>query len=736
MKRQIPARNLPLLRAARYGLPALIATSVLVCFWPVLDNDFVATWDDGAYFLNNQHYRGLSPTHLRWMFTTLYMSHYQPLSWLTHGVVYALWGMDPRGYHLVNLLFHCANAVLVYWLALALLETHRPGLSGNDAGAHVAAAAGALIFAVHPLRVEAVAWATERQEVLCAFWLLLSVLAYLRMQRAAAGRAWRTWYLASLACFALSLLSKAAGLMLPFVLVVLDAYPLRRFARSAGRLPVLLEKIPYVLVAGAATAVVFYTKGHANPMSLAEHGLVERIMQAGFGLCFYVWKSVAPFRLSPLYLLYTPLNPIEPRYVLSALAVIGLTLLLIVLRHRAPWALAAWACYVVLVAPVLGFAQAGTQITADRYSYLACLPFALLAAAGLHQLACALRAGRMRRWVGYAAGGVVTACLTLLAVATRPQIRVWHDSSTLWNQVVAVEPMNYQARNNRAATRLDSGDADGALADADEALRLRPQYLRAYLTRGNARIAKGDTAGALADFDHFIAVNPRYANAYLVRGELRQSRGDRRGAIADFTVALQLNSRLAEAYFDRGNAYKAAGDLGAAIADYGRFIALHPASAGAYLARGNARQAGGDLRGAIADFTAALQLNPQLVDAHFNRGNARKAAGDLAGAVADYSAALELNPQLAGAYNNRGTTWREQGNLAAALADYDRALRVNPRYTMGYLSRAGARRANGDLAGAMADYAQALQLTPPNDDSRPRIERRLAALRQEIAGRQ
>jgi hypothetical protein len=149
--------------------------------------------------------------------------------------------------------------------------------------------------------------------VLCAFFFLLSLLAYMRMQRAADSRTWWNWYLASLACFALSLLSKAAGLMLPFALVALDAYPLRRFERGARRLPVLLEKVPYFLLAGAVTALVIYTKERANPMSLSEHGVVQRTMQAAFGLCFYLWKTVAPFRLSPLYLLYTPLNPIEPR---------------------------------------------------------------------------------------------------------------------------------------------------------------------------------------------------------------------------------------------------------------------------------------------------------------------------------------------------------------------------------------------------------------------------------------
>ena len=189
--------------------------------------------------MNNPQYRGLSLAHLRWMFTTFHGGHYQPLSWLTFAIDYTLWGMQPRGYHLTNVILHAANALLVYALAWRSCRERRTAAAARSsprrAGIRLASAAAvaALCFAIHPLRVESVAWVTERRDVLSAFFLLLTVLAYLRMVEARPAAAWRKWFALALGCFVLSLLSKAWGMTLPVVLLVLDAYPLRRFA--AGR---------------------------------------------------------------------------------------------------------------------------------------------------------------------------------------------------------------------------------------------------------------------------------------------------------------------------------------------------------------------------------------------------------------------------------------------------------------------------------------------------------------------
>src|SRR5206468_721385 len=229
--------------AAAWMVPAGIALVVIACFLPTLRNDFVL-WDDDLNFTDNPSYRGLSWRQLHWMFTTVHGGHYQPLSWVTLGLDYTLWGMNPTGYHLTSLLLHAVNAVLFYHVVVVLLRRAAVTASAG------AAAVGALFFAIHPLRVESVAWASERRDVLSGLFYLATVLAYVRMAAAERTGGARRWYLVSLACFVLSLLSKAWGMTLPIVLVLLDVYPLRRPPR-------LLEKAPYaVLALGAAPPAV------------------------------------------------------------------------------------------------------------------------------------------------------------------------------------------------------------------------------------------------------------------------------------------------------------------------------------------------------------------------------------------------------------------------------------------------------------------------------------------------
>ena len=503
----------------RPGAAALLVAAVLVCFLPALGSQFVL-WDDDMNFTDNPSYRGLSASHLRWMFTTLYGGHYQPLSWLTLGLDYTIWAMNPTGYHLTNLLLHVANAILVYRVIVALV----PGVGAR------AALAGALLFAIHPLRVESVAWATERRDVLSALFYLATVLGYLRLVQAKRdGRPWRGWLAASVGCFLLSLLSMAWGITLPLVLLALDVYPLRRLVRRRDAVPLLLEKIPYAALAlGGAVLAQLASNQVPAKRTLAQHGLVERAAQAAYGLVFYLWKTLVPIRLSPVYLLEQTLRPTAPRYLASAAIVVGVTAAAVLLRRRAPWATVAWACYALVLVPVLGFMQTGPQITADRYSYLACLPWVVLAAAGIDRLK----------------GGAVTGALAVAALAglgalTFRQTRVWHDSRTLWEHALRVDPDDYVAYLNRGTVRQAEGDLVGAFADFTEAVRRNPDYYLAFYSRATERLARGDDAGAIADYTATLRINPRYIEAYNNRGLARQRTGDLEGAVADLSEALR-----------------------------------------------------------------------------------------------------------------------------------------------------------------------------------------------------
>ena len=330
---RVPPRSL---RGATW-VPVAVAAVVLVSFAPVFNCEFL-NWDDDLNFLKNPSYRGLSPVHLRWMLTTFHSGHYQPLSWFTLGVDYTLWGMQPRGYHLTNLVLHIANALLVYALALTLLPRATVRAPARGAALPLAAAVAALCFAIHPLRVESVAWVTERRDVLSGLFFLLTVLAYVRMVDARPAGAWRAWLALSLGCFVFSLLSKAWGMTLPIVLVVLDVYPLQRHA-SQGETwrRIVVEKIPFVIIAGAAMVLAARAQLEVGEMrTLGQYGVTARVMQAAYGLVFYLWKTVLPTHLSPLYLLRPDFDPTATPYVWCAVAVLSLTFILMWARQQWP----------------------------------------------------------------------------------------------------------------------------------------------------------------------------------------------------------------------------------------------------------------------------------------------------------------------------------------------------------------------------------------------------------------
>ena len=542
----------------RRGLPLLVGCVTAACFLPSLQNDFVL-WDDDLNITGNRKYRGLSPAHLRWMFTTLLGGHYQPLSWLTLGVDHTLWGMDARGYHLTSLVLHTATGVAVYALLRAVLE-HRETWT-----AYLAATLGALLYSVHPLRVESVAWVTERRDVVSGLFFVLTLVAYLSMQRSE-GAARRRWLAASLAAFTLSLLSKAWGMTLPVVLLALDVFPLRRLpgAGWGARARVALEKLPWVVLAAGAGAIAFVAQHRIEAMkSLADHSPFERALQATYGLCFYLWKTVIPVNLSPLYILPDDLSVATVRFGVPFVLAIAITVVAALGWRRWPWLLAAWAAYVAILSPVLGTAQTGPQLAADRYSYLASLPLAALLAAGIERLLV-----RAPVVVAVAAAAIVAA----YGVATARQTRVWHDSMTLWNHALRVDPGNFVAWTNRGWAEHLDGDLTTAVADYTEAIRLRPGYALALNNRGFARQMQGDLRGAIADYTGAILSDPRYAEAVYNRGTAQHARGDLQAALADYTQALTIDPTDPRYPNNRGLVRRALGDLAGAREDFRRAL--------------------------------------------------------------------------------------------------------------------------------------------------------------------
>src|SRR5947199_1647353 len=327
----------PAERWVRWLVPVVIALITCAAFLPTLQNQFV-NLDDNDNFLDNPRYRGLAWTHLRWMWTT-HQGHYIPLTWMTLGLDYLLWGMNPVGYHLTSLLLHAANAGVFFFVVRRILTQALPSLSERGYALAVSAGVAALVFAIHPLRLESVAWATERRDVLSGLLYLLTILVYLRASER--GERGRGWYWGAVAVFVLALLSKSMVVNLPVVLLILDVYPLRRLGGFVGwwsdpARRIYVEKIPFVLLAAAASAIAVMAQSSVHAAaSLAQLGVPGRLAVAAYGLSFYLEKMVAPLNLSPLYELGT-VNPWATPFLLSYGVVLALTALALAFRHRLP----------------------------------------------------------------------------------------------------------------------------------------------------------------------------------------------------------------------------------------------------------------------------------------------------------------------------------------------------------------------------------------------------------------
>jgi tetratricopeptide (TPR) repeat protein len=524
----------PLAPRAEVALVALLAA---LPFLPGLFGDFL-TWDDDRNFLHNPHYRGLGPEQLRWAFTTFHMGHWKPLTWLSLGLDHALWGLDPRGYHLSNLGLHALNAALVLLLARRLIALAL-GRPPADLACRAGAGLAALAFAVHPLRVESVVWITERRDVLSAFFYLAAALAWLRAVAPADGAApatpARRPYWASVALFAAGLLSKSMVVTLPAALLILDVYPLRRLGGRAGWgaatvRPLLWEKAPYLVLAAAASAVAFVALAEVrNAPGLAQMDVATRVAVSFYGLAFYLWKTLQPTGLAHLYELVLPVDPLAPVFLASAgaVAVIGLTAWL--LRRRCPGLAAAGACYGVTLLPVLGIFQNGPQIAADRYSYLACLGWGVLAGGGLARL-LRVPAARLRRGLVAGLTLALVGALVALAAAAARQSLVWTDSFTLWTRALAIDPASPRARTGYGALLLAHGAPERAIPEFEAALRRHPTQAEGLMGLALALGATGRPAAALPLARQAMALRPWDPGMRHHLGLVLRAAGDHAGA--------------------------------------------------------------------------------------------------------------------------------------------------------------------------------------------------------------
>jgi tetratricopeptide (TPR) repeat protein len=734
----------------------MLVAGTVALYWPAINHDFV-NYDDPDYVTANlQIQRGLNWEGLKWALLNPVCCNWNPLTVWSHMLICQVIGLRPWGHHLANAVLHAFNAGLVF----ALLR--------QITGSRWRSLLVAIFFAVHPLHVESVDWVSERKDVLSGFFGLLTLMAYARyalMQSlkskvqspksepvlpvAAPGStfdvrpapssafAGRCWYWTALLAFALGLMSKPMLVTWPFVMLLLDYWPLRRMQNAECRMqnappgkaqhapPVLrnstaeggrstlrvtfrsliLEKLPFLALAVLDSVVTFLVQRSAGALATVETlPLGARIENALVSYCRYLEKLAWPTNLAVFY--PRPAQWPVGQVMLAAGLMLGISALAWARRRRYPCLLTGWLWFFGTLAPVSQLVQTGSHVMGDRYTYLPSLGVGVLIVWTAYELT---RQWRYQRTALSVAGGVVV--ILWLALA-RQQMGYWQDSEALFRRALAVTTDNYVAHLNLGYVLQQQGHVDEAVLHYRESLRLKPGYAEAHNSLGSALGRLGQTDGAIREIDEALRLKPDYPDSHYNLGVALWTKGRTEEAIRQFQEAIRLKPDHIQARNGLGIALSGQGQVHEAIRQFQEAIRLNPDCAEAHCDLGIALGKTGQMDEAVRQYRTAIGLDPACAEAHYNLGVALGDAGQTDEAIGHLQEALRLRRDYAEAHNSLGILLRRQGQPDAAIQHFQQALRLKPDYPQAYNGLGVALAKQGRLDEAVHQFEEALRLKP------------------------
>ena len=603
---------------------SLLAIGVLIVYWQVMGFEFV-NFDDNAYVTQNKIVKlGITPRSIIWAFTSVYGSNWHPLTWISHMLDIQLFGMNPRGHHLTNIFFHILNTIFLF----LVLE--------KMTGALWRSAVVAGLFALHPLHVESVAWIAERKDVLSTFFWMLTTMCYLRYVQ------YRniTWYILFSLFYLLGLLAKPMLVTLPFVLLLLDYWPLNRLdlfqtgdmggshgaaqAKHAGKLRplfnLIMEKIPLMVFAIISSAITFYAqRANESVRTLGELDLGTRTANIFISYTVYLIKMVWPFYLAAFYPYPSTIHPLW--FILSLIFFGVITGIVLLAWRKYPYLAVGWFWYIGTLVPVIGLVQVGHQSMADRYTYIPLIGIFIIMVWGLADLLRRLR-------YGMTALGIASVIMfAFLMAATWRQIGTWKDSETLFSHAIAVTRDNYLAHNDLGNALYDRGDMMGAAEQYRISLKIKPDLNEGHINLANILLRNGDYTGAIAHYTESLKTKPYEANVY---------------------------NNLDSVYFHKANVYN---NLGSA-----------------YFHKGNILKA-------IECFQKAVLEKPAYTEAVKNLENARKAQHKILDIITNLQKSIKVEPKNPVPYIKLGDIYRQQGEYTKAISHYHEAISIEPKST-------------------------------------------------------
>jgi protein O-mannosyl-transferase len=586
-------------------------------YWQVNSYQFV-NFDDGKYILENPHVRtGLTSEGFIWAFTSTYASNWHPLTWLSHMLDVQLFGLDPGPHHLVNVLFHAINTVLLFLLLLRMT------------GVYWQSVFVAALFAFHPLHVESVAWVAERKDVLSTFFWMVTLLLYVWYVK----RPGRMRYLLTLCSFALGLMAKPMLVTLPIVLLLLDYWPLGRLQfGQAGLLKrkepapaalkpspwsLLWEKAPFFALTAASSIVTVYAQHKGGAMSsIKAVPLSFRFINALWSYVLYLAKMVWPVNLAVLYPLPPTMTIAQGLFAGAFLASISILVIRAAKRH--PYFLVGWLWYLVTLVPVIGLVQVGSQSMADRYTYIPLVGIFIILAWGMQ-----IAAGNNRvRRAALSAAAIVL--LAACAIFTRFQLGYWKNSITLFSHAASVVPGNYIAHEALGLALAKSGKFDEAVSEYSESLQIWPEYDRALIGMGNVLVRQGRMDEAAVYANRALRLKPDSSEAHFLLGFVLMNQGRNDEALDHYFAGLRSDPENEGIHHIIGVILGSQGKLDESIEQFNEALRIKPDYADAHYGLGVALLRRGNIEAGIMHFTEALRLKPDFAQARLSLDEAMR----------------------------------------------------------------------------------------------------------------
>jgi protein O-mannosyl-transferase len=671
---------------------AVLAVCTFVAFAPALKLGFI-NLDDAHYATDNPHVTGgLTLDNIRWALTAYRPHYWHPLTWLSLQLDASLSWPNPLGFHLTNVLLHSCNAALLF-LALRSLT-----------GALVPAVIAAALFAAHPLRVESVAWVTERKDVLGTFFGFLALWAYAAyVQRPSARR-----YLALAAAFAFSLMSKPMLVTLPCLLLVLDWWPLGRW-RARNWKALLLEKLPLLALAAASAGVTY--RGHlikGPVIGLENIPPAVRCGNAAIAYVAYIGQTIWPENLAIYY--PHPLHGYNSDKGVAASKAIGAIVLLltttglaVALRRRAPYLLVGWLWFLGTLVPVIGIVQVGQQAYADRFTYFPQVGLLVAFSWGM----TALFANNLR--VALVAG---TALALVLAAVTQGQLATWRDPVILWTHSINVTGPNPPALCNLANALESRGQFSDAVDYYRQALKIDADFAGTHANLGNALSKMGKADEAVREYEEALRLDPKADGVLSNLGLIELNRGNLTGAAERFREALALRPGAAEAHSNLANVYSKQGKLDDAAREHAEAVRVDPGYALGHFNYGIFLMRQRKFDEAAEQHEQAIRLDPKLFEAHFCLGQIEAARGDLPRAADHFQEVLRLRPDSLEARTELGVVFMRQGRVEDGMPYLVEVARRDPQNWQAHSNLGKALQMRGDWPQAATEFQTAVRLSP------------------------